>query len=149
VAAGNRRAARAPFVLLVVALLASGLISLLLLNASVNQGAFQLSKLKKQTNTYTDEEQALQQQVDRDSAPGPLAARARQLGMVPGGSPVFLSSGGKVHGTPGQATAPPVPPPATAPATPPSGHAPLATIDPATQAQTGGDATSPSPTTGR
>ncbi len=154
-AAGNRRAARAPFVLLVVALLASGLISLLLLNASVNQGAFQLSNYKRQTTRYTDEEQALQQDVDQDSAPGSLARRARQLGMVPGGSPAFLEPGGTVRGTPDQAVAPPPPPPpptasAAVPTTPvsgPSGATPLSTIDPSTQARTGG--ASPSPTTGR
>ncbi|MFC3586215.1 septum formation initiator family protein [Streptantibioticus rubrisoli] len=103
----SAKAARAPFVLLVVALLASGLISLLLLNTAVNQGSFQLSKLKKETTDLTDQEQALQQEVDRDSAPGTLEQRARGLGMVPGGTPVFLGADGKVHGVPSQAGAPP------------------------------------------
>ncbi len=155
VAAGDKRAARAPFVLLVVALLASGLISLLLLNASVNQGAFQLARLKRQTTRYTDEEQALQQQVDRDAAPGPLAKRAHELGMVPGGNPAFLEPGGRVRGLPGEATEPPPPPPPTASDAPaPSGTpvgtgtaTPLSTIDPSTQARTSG--ASPSPSTGR
>ncbi len=103
----SAKAARAPFVLLVVALLASGLISLLLLNTAVNQGSFQLAKLKKETTDLTDQEQALQQEVDRDSAPGTLEQRARGLGMVPGGTPVFLGADGRVHGVPGQAGAPP------------------------------------------
>ncbi|MDI5963583.1 hypothetical protein POF50_013000 [Streptomyces sp. SL13] len=144
----DRRAARAPFVLLVVALLATGLISLLLLNASVNQGAFQLSKYKKQTQQYTDEEQALQQDVDRDSAPGELASKAHRLGMVPGGNPAFLRPNGTVRGVPGEAPAPPPPPPAAAPA--PSlapGSTALPTIDPSTQARTSGAGASP--TTGR
>ncbi|MEU1627221.1 septum formation initiator family protein [Streptomyces sp. NPDC020096] len=111
----SAKAARAPFVLLVVALLASGLISLLLLNTAVNQGSFQLSKLKKETTDLTDQEQALQQEVDRDSAPGTLEQRARGLGMVPGGTPVFLGADGKVHGVPGQASAPPGAAPNTAP----------------------------------
>ncbi len=119
-AGANRRAARAPFVLLVVTLLAGGLISLLLLNASVNQGAFQLAKLKKQTTQYTDEEQELQQTVDQDSAPGVLARRAHGLGMVPGGNPAFLTPGGAVRGVPGAATAPPPPPsPTPTPVVPP------------------------------
>jgi cell division protein FtsB len=111
----SAKAARAPFVLLVVALLASGLISLLLLNTAVNQGSFQLSKLKKETTDLTDQEQALQQEVDKDSAPGTLEQRARGLGMVPGGTPVFLGADGKVHGVPGQASAPPGAAPNTAP----------------------------------
>lgn len=118
VGARNQRAARAPFVLLVVALLAGGLISLLLLNASVNQGAFQLAKLKKETTQYTDEEQELQQDVDQDSAPGPLAKRAHRLGMVPGGNPAFLRPGGTVRGVPGEAAPPPPPPPPVSTPTP-------------------------------
>jgi hypothetical protein len=139
----NRRAARAPFVLLVVALLAGGLFSLLLLNASVNQGAFQLSKLKKQTTQYTDEDQELQQEVDQDSAPGSLARKAHRLGMVPGGNPAFLRPGGQVRGVPGSASAPPPPPPSTAPATP---SAPPST---GTPAPPGSAAPSIGPNTGR
>lgn len=104
-------AARTPFVVLVVALLAGGLISLLLLNAAVNQDSFQLNKLEKETTGYTDEQQKLQQEVDQYGAPGSLERRARDLGMVPGGNPAFLDPDGSVRGTPERATAPPPPPP--------------------------------------
>jgi hypothetical protein len=112
-------AARTPFVVLVVTLLAGGLISLLLLNAAVNQDSFTLDKLQNETTGYTDEQQALQQDVDGYSAPSALEQRARQLGMVPGGDPAFLDPNGKVQGSPSPATAPPAPPPpaTTAPAT--------------------------------
>lgn len=111
-------AARTPFVVLVVTLLAGGLISLLLLNAAVNQDSFTLDKLQNETTGYTDEQQALQQDVDGYSAPGALEQRARRLGMVPGGDPAFLDPNGKVQGSPSPATAPPAPPPSTtAPAT--------------------------------
>ncbi|MFI5526024.1 septum formation initiator family protein [Streptomyces platensis] len=93
-------AARTPFVLLVVVLLGSGLITLLLLNSALNQGSFELSKLEKQTEELTDEQQALQQDVDAYSAPGALEQRARKLGMVPGGTPVFLLPDGTVRGRP-------------------------------------------------
>ncbi|KJY29718.1 hypothetical protein VR44_22230, partial [Streptomyces katrae] len=92
---GARQAAKMPFVLLVVALLAGGLISLLLLNSALNQGSFQLSKLKKETTALTDEQQALQRDVDGYSAPDALQRRARELGLVPGGSPVFLGPDGR------------------------------------------------------
>lgn len=104
---GPSTAARTPFVLLVVLLLGGGLITLLLLNSSLNQGSFKLSELKKKTTELTDEQQALQRDVDSYSAPGALHRRARELGMVPGGSPAFLDPDGNVRGVPGQATAQP------------------------------------------
>ena len=115
-------AARMPFVLLVVTLLTSGLISLLLLNAAVNSDSFKLDKLEKQTTGYTDQQQALQQEVDQYGAPGSLERRARELGMVPGGNPAFLNPDGTVRGDPEQAAAPPAPPapPRTIAPTPPA-----------------------------
>jgi cell division protein FtsB len=98
--AGNPTAARIPFVLLIVVLLGSGLLALLLLNASVNQGSFELGRLKKQTRELTDEQQALQEEVDAFSAPGALDRRARELGLVPGGTPAFLLPDGSVRGAP-------------------------------------------------
>ncbi|MFJ6354026.1 FtsB family cell division protein [Streptomyces sp. NPDC054835] len=118
---GPSSAARTPFVLLVVLLLGGGLISLLLLNSALNQGSFELSELKKKTTELTDEEQALQRDVDDSSAPDALERRARELGMVPGGSPVFLDPDGTVRGVPSKAASPkptPTPtPPAADPAT--------------------------------
>lgn len=117
------QAARMPFVLLVVALLGGGLISLLLLNSALNEGSFRLSKLKKETTVLTDEEQALQRDVDAYSAPDALQRRAQELGLVPGGSPVFISPDGKVAGAAAPAEAPPPPSPPPSPA-PTQGQAP-------------------------
>lgn len=100
-------AARTPFVLLVVLLLGGGLITLLLLNSALNEGSFRLSELKRDTTELTDEQQALQRDVDSYSQPGALERRARELGMVPGGSPAFLDPDGTVRGVPTKATAPP------------------------------------------
>ncbi|KOX26456.1 hypothetical protein ADL06_15900 [Streptomyces sp. NRRL F-6491] len=126
---GPSTAARTPFVLLVVVLLGGGLISLLLLNSALNQGSFRLNELKNETTELTDEEQALQRDVDDYAAPDALERRARELGMVPGGSPAFLGPDGKVLGEPSVAAAPPKPSPtptASAPADPP----PAATASP-------------------
>ncbi|MER6101008.1 septum formation initiator family protein [Streptomyces sp. NPDC001832] len=123
---GPSKAARTPFVLLVVLLLGGGLITLLVLNSALNEGSFRLSELKKQTTELTDEQQALQNDVDNYSKPDALEKRARELGMVPGGSPAFLDAEGKVRGVPAEASADPAPaaprklsthgkPPATAP----------------------------------
>ncbi|MEU4271116.1 cell division protein FtsL [Streptomyces sp. NPDC026092] len=114
---GPSSAARTPFVLLVVVLLGGGLITLLLLNSALNQGSFKLRDLKNRTTELTDEEQALQRDVDDRSAPDALERRARELGMVPGGSPAFLEPDGTVKGKPSKASAPkPDPTPTTKPA---------------------------------
>lgn len=99
-AGADSSAARTPFVLLVVVLLGSGLLGLLLLNASLNEGSFELSKLKKQTRELSDERQELQGEVDSFSAPDALDKRARELGLVPGGAPAFLKPDGTVVGVP-------------------------------------------------
>ncbi|MGW6020842.1 cell division protein FtsL [Streptomyces sp. NPDC055099] len=101
--AGPSQAARTPFVLLVVLLLGGGLITLLILNSSLNEGSFQLSELKKETTELTDQEQELQRDVDAYAAPEALQRRARELGMVPGGDPAFLNPDGTVRGVPGAA----------------------------------------------
>lgn len=106
---GPSSAARTPFVLLVVLLLGGGLITLLLLNSALNEGSFRLSELKRDTTELTDEQQALQRDVDSYSQPDALERRARELGMVPGGSPAFLDPDGTVRGVPTEATAQPSP----------------------------------------
>ncbi|MFC8492916.1 hypothetical protein ACFUJU_19360 [Streptomyces sp. NPDC057235] len=148
---GPSTAARTPFVLLVVVLLGGGLISLLLLNSALNQGSFRLNELKNRTTELTDEEQALQRDVDAYAAPDALERRARELGMVPGGSPAFLGPDGKVLGRPSAAPSPePSPTPtATASATadpPPAAPKPSAGTG-ATAGAPDGTATGPAPTT--
>ncbi|MCX4848521.1 septum formation initiator family protein [Streptomyces sp. NBC_00893] len=126
---GASNAARTPFVLLVVVLLGGGLITLLVLNSALNEGSFRLSELKKRTTELTDEQQALQRDVDNFSKPDALERRARELGMVPGGSPAFLNPDGTVRGVPAETTAEPVPPPqpkSSAPVAPPASASPAA-----------------------
>ncbi|PSM42053.1 hypothetical protein C6Y14_16625 [Streptomyces dioscori] len=100
---GSGQAARTPFVLLVVLLLGGGLIGLLVLNSALSEGSFQLDDLQRDTKSLTDEEQALQRDVDAYSAPDALQRRARELGMVPGGDPAFLNPDGSVRGVPSAA----------------------------------------------
>ncbi|MFE4668553.1 septum formation initiator family protein [Streptomyces sp. NPDC056716] len=101
--AGRAQAARTPFVLLVVALLGGGLIVLLVLNSALSEGSFRLADLQRDTKALTDEQQALQRDIDAYSAPEALQRRARELGMVPGGDPAFLGPDGKVRGVPSPA----------------------------------------------
>ncbi|MGW4380914.1 FtsB family cell division protein [Kitasatospora sp. NPDC004531] len=113
---------RTPFAVLVVTLLSAGLLGLLMLNTALNEGAFTLSRLKKQTTDATDQQQTLQQEIAAQSAPDALEQRARELGMVPGGDPVFLGADGSVNGKPKAAEDnPPVPRSSTDPWQRPAG----------------------------
>ena len=121
VAARRTRAARAPFVVVVVALLLSGLLGLLVLNTVLAQDAFRLHALQVEGRALADREQVLQRQVSDLQSPHTLAARATSLGMVPGGSPTFLRlSDGKVLGR----SEPPVTLPRIAPAPAAAANAP-------------------------
>ncbi|MFB8142321.1 FtsB family cell division protein [Streptomyces parvus] len=141
---GPSTAARTPFVLLVVLLLGGGLITLLLLNSALNEGSFRLSELKRDTTELTDEQQALQRDVDSRSQPDALEKRARELGMVPGGSPAFLNPDGTVRGRPTEATAPPPSPsPTPSPSASPDADAPAA--GPSASGTSAGPSGSPSP----
>ena len=114
------RIARGPFVAAVLAVLAAGLLGLLLLNTVLAQGSFHLHALQVQGKQLADQEQDLQHDVDTLQAPAALAAQAQAQGMVPGGPPVFLRlPDGAVLGDPTPAPAPtaaPVPPAADLPA---------------------------------
>ncbi|ALO93279.1 membrane protein [Streptomyces hygroscopicus subsp. limoneus] len=135
--AGRAQAARTPFVLLVVLLLGGGLIGLLVLNSALSEGSFELADLEKRTKNLTDEEQALQRDIDAYSSPDALQRRARELGMVPGGDPAFLGPDGTVKGVPGVAAPEPaalMAPAGTGPLTPVG--APLSTAPPVAPAPT-------------
>jgi cell division protein FtsL len=103
VPAYRHRTSRTPFVLLLVALLSVGLISLLLLNTALSQDSFRLSDLRRHSAQLTDDEQALERQIADLEAPQRLAETARELGMKPSGNPIFLRTpDGRVIGEPGQ-----------------------------------------------
>jgi cell division protein FtsB len=107
-------AGRAPFAILVGAILGSGLIALLLLHTMAAQDAFRLHDLQRQAAELRDTQQQLEVSAQQLQSPATLAARARRLGMVPTGSISFvrLRSGRLV----GVAKAAPAPaPPAPAP----------------------------------
>ncbi|MFJ3716111.1 septum formation initiator family protein [Streptomyces sp. NPDC090057] len=147
--AGRARAARAPFVLLVVLLLGGGLIGLLVLNSALSEGSFRLDALRKQTKSLTDEEQALQRDIDGYSSPDALQRRARELGMVPGGDPAFLDPGGTVRGVPGAASPEPAAlegPAAPRTATPSAGPPSSPAQSPGATAPAGPTPTSAAPT---
>jgi hypothetical protein len=106
------RAARAPFVTLVLTLLGGGLVTLLLVNTALSQGAFAVQKLQKTNVGLTEQRQELSKSLADSNQPAALASKAVALGMVPGGAPAFLRlPDGKVMGVPKVAVPLPKPTP--------------------------------------
>lgn len=82
-----------------LALLAAGLVGLLMLNTAMAEGSFTLHRLQAASGELADTEDALTQAIDAQRSPANLAARAAKLGMVPADSAAFLRlSDGKVLG---------------------------------------------------
>ena len=96
-----QRARGSHFVLLVAGMLVTGLIGLLLLNLSMQKGAFELAGLQEQTSVLRTSEQALAFELERSQSTEQLVLRAKAEGMVPNANPVFLDlSDGTILGTP-------------------------------------------------
>ena len=137
-------AARLPFAIFVGAILAAGLVTLLLLHTMAAQDAFRLEALQQRSAELDDVEEQLAVAEQQQQAPAALAARARSLGMVPTGSIAYvdLHRHGKIVGVV-KAAAPPPPPVATASPTPRASaagankhHPPAGTAKPAASRST-------------
>jgi len=125
-------APKAPFVLLVGALLTAGLGGLLFLHTAIAEDSFRLHDLTTRSAVLTDREQALEQEIAAQAAPQRLAARAKTLGMVRSENPAFIrTSDGRILGKPKAGVAPPPKPKPTV----------------TTKAKTANATPSPSPTT--
>ena len=81
---------RGPFAVAVVALLVAGLFGLLFLNTVLGKDSFHLHELRVEAVQLADTEQALVREVESLRAPGTLAEKATELGMVQAGPPAFL-----------------------------------------------------------
>ena len=137
-------APRAPFVLLVGALLTAGLAGLLFLHTSIAEDSFRLHDLSVRSAALADRQQALEQDVAAAAAPQRLAARATALGMVRSENPVFIrTSDGRILGKPKAGVAPPA---RATPVPKPSVRATGSAAKPATKPATKPRAPAPSPT---
>jgi hypothetical protein len=89
----------AAFAIACIALLAAGLVSLLLINISMSRGSYALHDLQATSGELADTQDALTQQLSVQKSPPHLAARAVAMGMVPAPNAAFLRlSDGKVVG---------------------------------------------------
>jgi hypothetical protein len=115
-------ATRIPFVAAIIALLGCGLALTLLLTTRAAEDSYQLGDARSVNRKLSEERAALQREVEAaDSAPE-LAARARELGMIPAKDParIVVAPDGAVTviGKPSPAQGPPVPPLNVAPSAP-------------------------------
>jgi hypothetical protein len=94
------RASRGMFALIVTALLIVGMVVILVINTTIAQGAFTVSELQAQQATLTQQEQALSRSIAAAAAPDALEQKARDMGMIPSESPVFLNPDGSIVGKP-------------------------------------------------
>lgn len=99
------RARRAPFVVVVLLVLSTGLVGLIVTSTVLQGQSFQQAELDKEVATLQTQQQALAREVDRLHSPGSVADRAGRFGMVRNTNPAFLRlSDGKVLGKPEPAT---------------------------------------------
>lgn len=83
-------APRAPFVMLVLALVAAGIVGLLVLNTKINENSFRLEGMRDRQAVLEIREQQLRSDLASRQSPGDLAAAAEMLGLVREESPAFL-----------------------------------------------------------
>jgi hypothetical protein len=92
---------RAPFLMLVVGIVVIGVVGVLVLNTKINEGSFRLGDLRASQAALDLQEQQLNQQLADLESPGNLRAAATRLGLVPAGTPAFISlPDGRVVGIP-------------------------------------------------
>ncbi len=102
---GRTQAARTPFAVLVIALLAVGVVGLLMFNTNMQQASFKVTALQEKVDTLTAQEQSLTMELDSLRDPQHLAVAAKKLGMVAPAEPAFVRlSDGRVLGNPTPAT---------------------------------------------
>ena len=104
---------RAPFVLLVVALLVGTTLGLLILNTAIAVDSLKATQLRAANAERAQKVQSLQQQVVAGGTPERIAAAAAAAGLVPAGPAAFLviapDGSSTLRGTPEPAAAPPAP----------------------------------------
>ena len=87
------------FLALCILLLLGGFVGVLVLNTAMAKGSFTMRDLQQRSDALADSQDSLRHSIDAVSGPGPLAHRARSLGMVPAETAAFLRlSDGKVLG---------------------------------------------------
>jgi hypothetical protein len=124
VSAARHTRSRAGLVVACVALLVLGLVGLLLLDVSLERGAYDLRDQNQRAEQLRELAQKYRSEIVQQEAPQNLEQKARKQGMVPAaGAPVFVQPGGRTIGVPQRAVAPPSPSVTLVPPTKPTAAA--------------------------
>lgn len=100
------RARKAPFVVVVLSILAVGLVGLIIMSTVLQAQSFEADRLERRLGTLQTQQQSISRDVDRLQSPANVARRAIGIGMVPNTNPAFLRlSDGNVLGKPQPAKA--------------------------------------------
>jgi hypothetical protein len=100
-ALGRTQAARTPFAVLVIAMLAAGVVGLLMFNTNMQQASFRATALQNEAADLSAKQQSLNMQLDQLRDPQRLAVAAKDLHMVAPAQPAFVRLGDdRVLGTP-------------------------------------------------
>lgn len=121
VAGGRIRMGDGAFVIFVLVSLTTMLGALLFLNTALSETSFQVTNIRTDMRDMTVREQVLSAQLAAAESPIGLEQKAREMGMIPAGSPLFLDLGqDKIRGvqTPADAHSPLDVPPKYLQATP-------------------------------
>ncbi len=81
----------APFIILVMVILVSGVLGLLAFNTSMQDKAIETTKLQAKADALKAKRQRLALELSALRDPQAVAARAKRMGMVPPPAPAFLS----------------------------------------------------------
>jgi cell division protein FtsB len=94
-------APRAPFIVLVVAVVVAGVLGILLINTKTAENSFRIDTLQKQQAKLDSQQQALENEIAANNSPGSLDAAARRLGLVKADNPAYIRlPDGKIFGVP-------------------------------------------------
>lgn len=133
---GSPTAGRIPFVVAIMVMIGCGLALTLLLTTRAAEASYQLGDARAINRELADERAALQREVAAADSPPELAARARELGMIPAQDPARLLVGPDgmvtVIGEPAPAQGTPAPPLNPPPPIPRQGPAPGERLVPVT-----------------
>jgi hypothetical protein len=95
------RARRAPFVVVLMTVIGTGLVGLILISTAMQAQSFELAELTAQARKLETTQGALQREVSELESPEHLGPLAVAHGMVPSQTPVYLQlSDGTVKGSP-------------------------------------------------
>lgn len=99
------RASSVPFAILCSLIIAGTLLAVLMLNISMSDTSYRITRLQAQSQQLTEQQQGLVEENERLGTPQELERRAVELGMAPAADPAYidLSTGQIIGGSEGSA----------------------------------------------